>query len=141
MPTLHQLIPAFTLLALSLVACSKSSQGEAENGNASIECDDPLTKDEMSLDPAAVHAVIEENRQALQICYERVLSMNPALEGQIDVNLVIEANGEPSMVCSSASSLESTKVISCVLSTIARFRFPQQSEQVATVYPLSFSPG
>ena len=94
----------------------------------------------MSLDPDAVHAVIEANRQTLQICYERVLAMNPVLEGQIDVNLVIEPNGKPSMVCSSASSLESSKVVSCVLSSIARFRFPPQSEQVATVYPVSFSP-
>ena len=133
------------LLLLTLLpyfsGCSKSSGASAENGEPELECKKPITKEEMSLDPDEVHAIIESNLQPLQMCYERVLAMNPALEGQIDVNLVVEPNGTPSMVCSSSTSLASSKVVSCVLRTIARIQFPERDEQVATVYPLSFSPG
>ncbi len=132
-----------SVLVLPLVfvfGCSKGKEAESPSGESKVECTNPLTSDDVTLDPDEVHAVVEEHYRLLRLCYERALDTNPTLQGVIDVNVVVEADGTPSQVCSGHSTLADRAVVACVIRTFSAFRFPSQSGQVASIYPVTFSP-
>ena len=130
----------FSALSICLaLGCSKAPGGDADSASVSLQCEDPLEQAELTLDPDEVHLIVEANMQTIRYCYERALDTNPMLQGQVEVQLVIEEDGTPSSGCSGESSMSNQEVVSCVLSIFSQFRFHEQETQVATIYPLAFS--
>lgn len=121
------------------LACSSEKRVE-EAKEASVDCTSPLSEDDVTLDPDEIYSVVEANYRELRHCYQQALEKNPSLAGRIDVNLIVEASGRPSQVCSGASTLPNSRVVACVIRSFAGFRFPEQEGQMAGIYPITFSP-
>lgn len=126
----------FLLLAF---ACSKEKSPESPP-EVSVDCTDPLDDDDVTLDSDEIYSVVEANYRELRHCYQQALEKNPSLSGRIDVNLIIEADGHTSQVCSGGSTLPSSSVVVCVIRTFAGFQFSAREEQAAGIYPITFSP-
>jgi hypothetical protein len=132
---------ALPVVALALASCSSSKAKPVEHAKeASVACTSPLTEGEITLDPDEVHSVVAANSQLLGNCYDRALAENPALQGEIQVNLVVGADGRIQQVCSGGSTVGSDQVVACVIRTFSAFQFSEQGHQVATVYPVAFYP-
>jgi|GEM_PF-3532950 len=132
-------LSSFLLLPLLLLGCSKETTSETPK-QGSHECRSPLDDKDVTLDPDEVHELVEEYDELLGNCYNRALDANPTLQGRIEVNLVVDPTGTPTQVCSGASTLPDSRVVSCIVRTFARFRFNERDEVEAGIYPVTFAP-
>ncbi len=71
----------------------------------------------------AIAALINKHQDAIIDCYKRVARLNPNLKGSITVQFTIEPNGRVSAVRVIQSTLNNTKVESCIKRRIRAWRF------------------
>lgn len=71
----------------------------------------------------AIEALINKHQDAIVDCYKRVARLNPNLKGSITVQFTIEPNGRVSAVRVLQSTLNNTKVESCISRRIRAWRF------------------
>jgi TonB family protein len=71
----------------------------------------------------AIEALINKHQDAIIDCYKRVARLNPNLKGSITVQFTIEPNGRVSAVRVIQSTLNNTKVESCITRRIRSWRF------------------
>jgi TonB family protein len=85
---------------------------------------------------------IRARLRAIQACYENELRKNPTLAGKVTVQFTIEERGNVTGARATENSTGSDAVASCVVGTIARFRFNPGPEggSVAFSYPFVFQP-
>jgi TonB family protein len=85
---------------------------------------------------------IRARLRAIQNCYENELRKNPTLAGKVAVQFTIEERGNVTGARATENTTGSDAVASCVVSTIARFRFNPGPEggSVAFSYPFVFAP-
>ncbi len=71
----------------------------------------------------AIAAIINKHQDAIVDCYKRVARLNPNLKGSITVQFTIEPSGRVSAVRVIQSTLNNTKVESCISRRIRAWRF------------------
>ncbi|MFQ5585098.1 MAG: TonB family protein, partial [Calditrichia bacterium] len=75
-----------------------------------------------SRDAQSILAVINQNKTSVEYCYQRQLKLNPGLNGEIQLEIVIAPEGKVASVRILRSSLGDKKLESCILRTIRRWR-------------------
>jgi TonB family protein len=89
----------------------------------------------------AVSGIVHQNRDKLQLIYNKQLRRKPELQGFLTVEFVISAEGQVVECRVVTSSLSDPIFEKEVVQEILRWRFPSTSQGITTVlYPLSFSP-
>ena len=93
------------------------------------------------VDRAALSRVLTENRSQFQSCYERRLKAEPFLQGSVNVQMRIAANGDVDAVQVSGS-LRDREVFSCIRSVADRMQFARVTGGNCAVIaqPFSFTP-
>jgi TonB family protein len=94
------------------------------------------------LPPEVIQRIVRQNFGRFRLCYERGLSNNPSLEGQVVVRFVIGTDGAVSSVTKQSSTLADEAVAACVVAAFRSLSFPQPEGGVVSVsYPIAFKPG
>jgi TonB family protein len=103
----------------------------------------PLSEDaviEGGLDRDQINAVIQRNLGQVRFCYENALQVNSKLAGRVAVRFTISPVGAVSVAGVAHSSLDSSKVESCIVSKLKAWQFPKPRGNVAVkvTYPFNF---
>ena len=93
------------------------------------------------IDRAALSRVLADNRSQFQSCYERRLKASPFLQGSVNVQMRIAANGSVDAV-QVGGSLHDREVFSCVRAVASRLQFAHVTGGNCAVIaqPFSFTP-
>lgn len=93
-----------------------------------------------SLDKELIRRVIRQHMGEIRLCYEKELTKNPTLQGQILTQFTISKDGAVTSATIKSSTLRSAAVESCVTAAVARWTFPkpQGGGQVLITYPFGF---
>ena len=78
-------------------------------------------------DPEVIDAIINQNKASVEYCYQSQLKLNPNLRGDIFLSFDILANGKVGGVKILSSSLNNSKVESCIIKSVRRWSFPRQT--------------
>ena len=78
-----------------------------------------------ALEPELVSAVIKRNMNQIRYCYQRELTKDPNLQGEIVVKFVIAADGSVSQSTTKSTTMNSEAVESCINSRLLRMQFPE----------------
>ncbi|MCA9575778.1 MAG: GYF domain-containing protein [Polyangiales bacterium] len=92
------------------------------------------------LEASAVQRVVNNNRRALQTCYERAArgQANPP-RARMDVNVTVGRSGTVTAV--NATGNDFGGLGSCIEQSVRRWRFPASSDGGSTRFPVVFSAG
>jgi TonB family protein len=95
---------------------------------------------EGGLDPDQVQAVVERNQGQMIYCYEKAMQSQPNLKGRVAVKFIVSPSGNVSVANIAQSSVNSSKIESCILSKLKAWKFPRPKGNVAVnvVYPFAF---
>lgn len=119
---------------LAVVACSPKNEaapGPAAGGD---------TRGRIS--PAEIQRIVREHYGLFRACYEAALKRNPALEGRISTEFVIDREGGVSDARLKESTLADPVAADCVVDHFRELRFPAPEGGIVTVvYPIHFAPG
>ena len=86
-----------------------------------------------------VRRVVRRHLHELMACYEGGLKRNPNLQDRVVVQFTITSMGAVTERSVLSSTLNSDRVEGCILSAIARWRFPKPEEgSVLVTYPFTF---
>ena len=124
---------AITLGALGSIA----QQAPPPEAAASLQ-DEALAPQEGPLSMRQVAAVLGEHRLGLQRCYERAYRTNPALQGTLELEWVIEADGTVASVHALSDTLQKPDVSSCLQGQIEQLTFPSRGGVYMVSYPFVF---
>lgn len=92
-----------------------------------------------SLTPGQVLEVINRSMAKIQQCYERGLTRNPALAGQVKFEWTVTPSGDVSSLRQAGSTLGDIEVTKCIAGTINRMRFPKpKGGSVSITFPFIF---
>lgn len=94
------------------------------------------------IDAQAVIATVRLRMRAIQLCYERQLGRDAAIEGRVSVEFTIQPRGNTTNVRATSNSTGSANVARCATETIGRIRFDSGPEggSVTFSFPLVFAP-
>ena len=93
-----------------------------------------------SLDPGAIGKVIQSRMRMVQDCYERELKRDPSLQGKVEVEFTIGADGRVESARVSSNKMGSDAVGECICSRIRSWRFPKPDGGSVTVnFPFIFA--
>lgn len=103
----------------------------------------PLSEDaviEGGLDRDQINAVVQRNLGQVRFCYENALQVNSKLAGRVAVKFTISPAGAVSVANVAHSSLDSSKVESCIVNKLKAWQFPRPRGNVAVKveYPFNF---
>ncbi len=92
------------------------------------------------LDAASVRRVVRANLGQVRHCYEQALAANPAAEGTVTVQWVIDGDGAVRAAAVEESTVAVPSLGPCVQAAVLRWRFPAVADGASTVhYPFTFS--
>jgi len=96
-----------------------------------------------SLDATAIETVIRRHKNQIHYCYQRELTKDPSLAGELVVRFVIARDGSVSSAQIDSTTLEQPSVESCVVGRFMRMQFPEPlgGGVVIVEFPFTFSPG
>ena len=96
-----------------------------------------------SLDKEVIRRVIRKHINPVKICYERKLVVQPGLEGRVNVQFVIDADGTVPVSGVSSSTLNDPSVEDCIGEAICSWEFPKPTGGgiVIVSYPFNFTFG
>jgi hypothetical protein len=115
-------------------AAAPVSEARAE---AAPERDEPLP--EGPLTKQAIERVIEARHDRFQPCYDAGRKKDPSLRGKVMARITIDNDGRVAASEDAGSSMPDTTVVTCVLASFKKLRFPMPSESYVTVvYPMQF---
>lgn len=88
-----------------------------------------------------VELVFQKNKSAIFAIYDRALRKNPALEGKVVVEIVIESSGKVSRVTIISSELDDKGLERKLVLKIKKFKFSKKNVgQLTVTYPIDFLP-
>ena len=86
-----------------------------------------------------IRAVVGRGTGAIKYCYERELQLNPTLSGKVVLAWTVGLTGSVMKAYVQSSSLGNSKVESCMLRVVKRWRFePPKGGLCAISYPFVF---
>jgi outer membrane biosynthesis protein TonB len=85
---------------------------------------------EGGLDRDQINAVIQRNLGQVIYCYEQELQANPKLSGRVAVKFVINGVGQVNTANVAHTSLNSSRVESCIVDKLRAWKFPKPSGSV-----------
>lgn len=86
-----------------------------------------------------IERVVRRHTRGIRYCYERELSDDPELEGQITVNWTIDLDGRVSRRSVESNTMDGSSVETCLLREVSRMRFPEPDGGMVVVrYPFTF---
>lgn len=96
-----------------------------------------------ALDKSLIDAVIKDQMNQIRYCYERELSGNSDLSGNMTVKFVISKTGSVSKASTKSSTLDNNAVENCINGRFLKFKFPEPKGGgiVIVSYPFIFHPG
>ena len=86
--------------------------------------------------------VLRANLNQIRNCYEQLLQRSPSASGKMAVNFVVGANGMVQTVGVTESTIQDSRMRSCVTGRIQRWKFPEPrgGQPVTVTYPFVFNP-
>lgn len=92
------------------------------------------------LDREVIAQYIKSQLGQILYCYERQLSANPELYGKVAVKFTITGSGSVESQAINQSTLKSVPVEGCILSKVAKWKFPEPKggTKVVVTYPFLF---
>lgn len=91
----------------------------------------------------AIHDVAYCHIEAIKLCYQRRLEVNPDLRGEMLITFVIRWSGKVQDIEVVKTNIGDAKLQSCVISRIKGWKFtpiPQAEGDVSVAYPIRFFP-
>lgn len=94
-----------------------------------------------ALDKDIIRKVVRQHRREIKFCYEQELQKNPELGGRVTVKFTISPTGDVIGASVTKSTLNNTKVESCMQRKIQRWVFPAPKGGgiVQVNYPFNFA--
>ena len=94
-----------------------------------------------SVSREAIARGVRRNVRAIRVCYERALIRDPSAAGTVTVQFVIGRDGPVLSASISATTIQDTEMLDCLVSHARRWRFPPNPEGDVTVrFPFVFAP-
>jgi hypothetical protein len=95
-----------------------------------------------ALAKSVIDAEIQKNTAQIRYCYQRALSGDPTLAGEVVVKFVITKDGTVSSAATKRSTLAAPAVEACINERFMHFRFPEPTGGgiVIVSYPFVFEP-
>ena len=90
--------------------------------------------------PDWVQRSLRQNFPRFIGCYNRGLARNPTLQGDVQVQFKLDAQGSVKNAEREANSLPDSDVVSCVVKVVASLTFPANDGDVEVHAPLVFQP-
>jgi hypothetical protein len=92
------------------------------------------------LDREVIAQYIKSQLGQILYCYERQLSASPDLYGKVAVKFTISGNGQVESQAINQTTLKSNPVEGCILSKVAKWKFPEPKggTKVVVTYPFLF---
>jgi len=126
-------------VALSGRETTKVVAPEGQKGTGGVRAQKERDARERSIEE--IRRVFDANKGAIFAIYNRALRQNPALQGQVVIELVIDPSGQVLDVKAVSSELADGEVVSKILSRIRLFDFGQRDVAVTRIsYPVHFLP-
>ncbi len=97
-----------------------------------------LVRSTGELDAEIIRKYIRQRTQQFQYCYEKQLSLDPALSGTVSTDFKIAPDGQ--VIAAQAAGMGSREVEACVVEVIRAIRFPKPTGGgfVTVGYPFTF---
>lgn len=93
-------------------------------------------------DKKNIRTVVSQKGSAIQYCYEKQLQMNPNLQGKMVAQWKVGLQGQVKTASVASSTLNNSKVESCILRVVKRMRFKKPDGGICIInYPFVFSGG
>ena len=117
------------------VAGARLSQGRLS--------DTAVTPTRSATGKEAAAKVVKAQMGRIRSCYQRALSLNPRLTGELMVRFEVRSDGTSGSVSIQASSLNSPTVERCVREKFLQMTFPKPggNKTLTMTYPIVFTPG
>ncbi|MFH1436295.1 MAG: AgmX/PglI C-terminal domain-containing protein [Pseudomonadota bacterium] len=96
-----------------------------------------------TLSKDVIKRVIKQHSNEVRYCYEKQLSQQPGLAGDVNVKFNISASGDVQLPMIESSTLGSTEAEVCIAMAVKRWKFPapEGGGMVAVRYPFKLRPG
>lgn len=114
--------------------------GAGKTGSGGVGLIEEESEVDGGLDREVIAQYIKTQLGQILYCYERQLSANPDLYGKVAVKFTIASSGQVEFQAIGDSTLKSTPVEGCILSKIAKWKFPEPKggTKVMVTYPFLF---
>lgn len=97
--------------------------------------------DDGEIDVEAVQKLFENERGALQTCYERALKQNSSLQGKVTLSVRVGTDGSPAMVQAKSNAITDRSTLACMEREAKSWQFPRpKGGTVMLNKPFRFSP-
>jgi len=95
-----------------------------------------------SLDKDIIRRIVRRHIDEVRFCYSQGLSRDPALQGTLSIQFMINASGEVPVAILARSDLSDKDVGKCIARAFKRWKFPKTRGDVVNVtYPFELEPG
>ena len=114
--------------------------GAGKTGSGGVGLIEEESEVDGGLDREVIAQYIKTQLGQILYCYERQLSANPDLYGKVAVKFTIASTGQVEYQSIGDSTLKSSPVEGCILSKIAKWKFPEPKggTKVMVTYPFLF---
>ena len=114
--------------------------GQGKTGSGGVGLIEEESEVVGGLDREVIAQYIKTQLGQILYCYERQLSANPDLYGKVAVRFTISGNGAVETQAINDTTLKSAPVEGCILSKVARWKFPEPrgGTKVLVTYPFLF---
>lgn len=114
--------------------------GQGKTGSGGVGLIEEESEVIGGLDREIIAQYIKTQLGQILYCYERQLSANPELYGKVAVKFTISGNGQVETQSINDTTLKSAPVEGCILSKVARWKFPEPrgGTKVLVTYPFLF---
>lgn len=88
--------------------------------------------------------VFRKHQPEIRYCFERELSKEPELQGEVEVMLIVNGAGAVDKSTTTRDTVGDTGIVGhCLAQRIRRWQFPKPDDggQVVVTYPWAFRPG
>ncbi len=92
------------------------------------------------LEPEIVRRVVRQRLPQLRYCYDTRRNQNPALQGKVVLQWVINAEGNVEKAEATASTHADAALDACLVGRVKGMQFPKPEGPVTVMLPLSLSP-
>lgn len=122
-------------LAHSADFIDKKKTDEAE----ATEDSSHTVKNELGLSKEIIQSSIAQQRSGFFRCYSSLLQRTPGVTGQVNMKVMIERSGKPSVVDILTTTLREPQFRDCLLEVARRIEFkPFKGDAITTVFPIKF---
>ena len=114
--------------------------GQGKTGSGGVNLIEDESEIIGGLDREVIAQYIKSQLGQILYCYERQLSATPELYGKVAVKFTISGSGQVETQSINDTTLRNTSVESCILSKVARWKFPEPrgGTKVLVTYPFLF---